>query len=194
VDSTRSRTEVHMETQTEPPITRIQMSLADYLELPEKPKAEWVRGETLIMTLPQLMHQYILTRLILLLSGALTDCFIISEAGFRMIDSCRRPDLMVLDNWPKDEHWVDDPPLVAVEVISPSTRNEDMIRKLVEYLAAGVKQYWILDRQYRRITVLHNLGGQWGNEVVLDDSHPKASVLVGNHGTVTLDMTALFAE
>jgi len=182
-----------MDTQTEEPIVRIRMSLEDYLELPDDVKAEWVRGETLIMTLPKFLHQIILTRLIILLNTALAGCLIVPEAGLRMISSRRRPDIMVVDEWPQDETWVDDPPLVVIEIISPSTRNEDMIRKLVEYLAAGVKQYWILDPQYRRITILHNLSGQWGNETVLDDDHRTAEVVVGMHGNVKLNIDELFA-
>ncbi len=48
---------------------------------------------------------------------------------------------------------IDGPPLLAVEVLSPSDRNEDVREKVLEYLAAGVAVVWIVDPYFRTVQV-----------------------------------------
>ena len=43
------------------------------------------------------------------------------------------------------------PPDLAVEILSPSTRNFDETRKLRFYEAAGVPEYWIFDPDQREV-------------------------------------------
>ncbi len=40
-----------------------------------------------------------------------------------------------------------------VEVVSPSTRSRDYIRKLRRYESAGVREYWVVDPMVGRTTV-----------------------------------------
>jgi Uma2 family endonuclease len=44
--------------------------------------------------------------------------------------------------------------LLAVEVLSPTSRGRDLLVKRHEYAAAGIPDYWIVDREHRRLTVL----------------------------------------
>ena len=44
----------------------------------------------------------------------------------------------------------------VIEVVSPSTENNDYIRKLMKYSMAGVREYWIIDPKNDRI-VVYNL-------------------------------------
>ncbi|WP_435924290.1 type II toxin-antitoxin system prevent-host-death family antitoxin [Paenibacillus sp. DYY-L-2] len=44
-------------------------------------------------------------------------------------------------------------PTLAVEVLSPSTRSKDLIRKLDLYRKCGVKEYWIVDPMKGQVTV-----------------------------------------
>ncbi len=44
-------------------------------------------------------------------------------------------------------------PSLLVEVLSPSTRGKDMLKKLDLYKQSGVKEYWIIDTQNEQITV-----------------------------------------
>ena len=84
--------------------------------------------------------------------------------------------------------------MLVVEVISPSTKSEDTVRKSTEYLAAGVGQYWIVDRDARELVVYENHGGEWAQVVVLDQSHPAATVQVGEWGEVALDLDLLLQQ
>ena len=47
----------------------------------------------------------------------------------------------------------DGPPVLAVEVLSPSDTHENVIDKLWLYLATGVQQVWIVDPDMKTVTV-----------------------------------------
>lgn len=44
-------------------------------------------------------------------------------------------------------------PTLAVEVLSPSTRSKDMVKKLDLYMECGVKEYWVVDPMNETIAV-----------------------------------------
>ena len=43
-------------------------------------------------------------------------------------------------------------PDLVIEIVSPSTRRNDYNKKLFLYRTAGVREYWIVDREKNRIT------------------------------------------
>jgi Uma2 family endonuclease len=45
------------------------------------------------------------------------------------------------------------PPDWVAEVLSPSTRNIDMLTKTDEYALAGIPEYWLIDPEMQRVTV-----------------------------------------
>jgi Uma2 family endonuclease len=83
------------------------------------------------------------------------------EAGFRIR---RDPDTTVgIDvayisaklavNTPEHAKLVDGPPVLAVEILSPSDKHEEIMEKVQEYLEAGVALVWIIDPVLRTVTV-----------------------------------------
>jgi Uma2 family endonuclease len=52
-----------------------------------------------------------------------------------------------------DTTLVEGPPKLAVEVLSPSDKTEDIRDKVLEYLAAGVELVWIVDPYFHTVTV-----------------------------------------
>jgi Uma2 family endonuclease len=48
---------------------------------------------------------------------------------------------------------VEGPPKLAVEVLSPSDKTEEIRDKVLEYLAAGVEMVWIVDPYFYTVTV-----------------------------------------
>ena len=68
--------------------------------------------------------------------------------------SGRHPDLgVVLVDTPLDDRGRDKPSLVA-EVVSARSKTRDYESKREEYLAFGVREYWIVDPYKRQVTVL----------------------------------------
>ena len=63
----------------------------------------------------------------------------------------RAPDITVIDTEPKDRnHLLPADILLAVE-ISQSTLTEDIGRKRVDYASAGIRHYWVVDVEGRRV-------------------------------------------
>ena len=72
----------------------------------------------------------------------------------------REPDITFYAADHEDRYHVQyaDPPDLAVEVLSPSTRRIDRHEKAAEYAEAGVTEYWIVDPEGRSIEVLTGAG------------------------------------
>lgn len=48
---------------------------------------------------------------------------------------------------------IPDPPVLAVEVLSPSDKHDEVHAKIKEYLAAGVAMVWLVDPYFETVTV-----------------------------------------
>ncbi len=83
------------------------------------------------------------------------------EAGFRIL---RDPDTTVgidvayisaevAQANPEDAFIIDGIPVLAVEILSPSDKQEDILDKVQAYLKAGVKLIWIVEPVFRTVTV-----------------------------------------
>jgi len=59
----------------------------------------------------------------------------------------------------EEQSFFDGPPVVAVEVLSPSDKHEEIVEKIRRYLSAGVKQVWIADPDFRNVTVYRTAEG-----------------------------------
>jgi len=64
-----------------------------------------------------------------------------------------------------------DPPTIVVEFVSEGRRNQerDYEEKRKEYLALGVREYWIIDRFQRVLTVHSRRGGKTKKQVVREN-------------------------
>ena len=65
-----------------------------------------------------------------------------------------QPDVAILCDKNKIRKWgIDGAPDFIIEVLSPSTRSKDSIKKLGKYLDAGVREYWMIDPDKRKVIV-----------------------------------------
>lgn len=55
--------------------------------------------------------------------------------------------------------------LLAVEVLSPGNKTNDLVLKRYDYAQGGIPQYWIVDPLIRTLTVLENDGKQHYREL-----------------------------
>jgi Uma2 family endonuclease len=70
------------------------------------------------------------------------------------------PDIMVTDrSSPDDDVLRHPPPLLVVEISSPSTRDIDFGKKRRAYAAGGASWYWIVDLLRRQAVVFENVDG-----------------------------------
>jgi Uma2 family endonuclease len=170
------------------PLERVPMSWEQYLKLPERPRAEWVDGVAVIMNAPpSFEHGSCALRLGAVLLDALPDVHVVTEVQLRMSeDLARIPDLMVVETAPSND-WVSEPPLMVAEVLSRSTRSEDVLVKSAEYARFGIGQYWILDPENRTLEVRRNVEGGWHTLALLDDDNPEVTVVLAGR-PVSVDL------
>ena len=93
--------------------------------------------------------------------------------------SGRNPDVaVVLRNTPRD-HRGHRPPVLAFEVVSKRGEARDYQVKREEYLAFGLREYWIVDPLARRVTVLIRDGDAWIERVFRGEQTAEGLVLPG---------------
>ena len=95
--------------------------------------------------------------------------------------SGRNPDVAVaLRSTPKDGRGRR-PPSLAFEVVSEGSdaRERDYVAKRAEYLAFGLREYWIVDPQDRTVTVLVRDGDAWVEQSYRTDQTAVSLVLPG---------------
>ena len=71
------------------------------------------------------------------------------------------PDLLVARVGDLGPQRIDMPPVLVVEISSPSTRRIDRGTKRLAFEAAGVPAYWLVDPDEPSLTVLHLEGGTY---------------------------------
>jgi Uma2 family endonuclease len=74
--------------------------------------------------------------------------------------------------------FIDGPPDIAVEIVSPDSVERDYNLKTNIYEAAGVREYWIIDPDQQRVTFLR-LQGQQFVEIMPRDGRYESQVLAG---------------
>ena len=65
-----------------------------------------------------------------------------------------QPDVLIVCDLDKVRRWgVMGAPDFVLEVLSPSTKRKDCIKKLEKYREAGVKEYWMIDPYKRKLII-----------------------------------------
>ena len=124
-------------------------------------KYEVIRGELFVTPPPSVDHEEVVARL----SGILTNYVEKHGLGrvyhprsvIRFEGSEAEPDLMVrtVPSGFRGNAWEKlPPPMLVVEVLSPTTRRRDLFSKREYYLDAGAVEYWVVDDERREIRVI----------------------------------------
>lgn len=133
--------------------TAHQMGIDEWLALPQDGlRHELLNGEDVVSPSPTIQHERAARTLDHWL-GAIVSGRVDVEL-FRVGDlrlnsrTVVVPDLFLLPSDPgrRLQDWADAPvPLLAVEILSPSTAARDRVTKRGLYLESGVEEYWIVD-------------------------------------------------
>lgn len=146
------------ETQRQPAV----LTIDEWAMLPEDECGEFVDGRLEAEEMGDLIHEFVVAWFILELGTWLRahgGFVLASEAKFRVSSSRgRRPDataFLQLGTGPRGRRLIRKPPDIALEVVSPSPRDQkrDRIEKLAEYAAFGIRWYWIADPALRSFEV-----------------------------------------
>lgn len=137
-------------------------TIDDIYNLPDGQRAELIDGELYMMATPSRIHQ----RLVMVLSNSIFN-YIQEKSGncevypspfavFLNADNeiYLEPDISVICDKDKltDEGCKGAPDWI-IEIVSPASRQMDYNKKLFKYRTAGVREYWIVDPEKKRIMV-----------------------------------------
>ena len=127
----------------------------DYAALPEEPgyRYELIDGFLIKEPSPIVHHQRISRRLQRILEDYFASTRPQGEIFGAPLDvifsqySTVQPDILFIADTKQlaDAKFIEIPPELIVEVLSPSSRRKDRIRKLDLYLRHGILHYWIVD-------------------------------------------------
>jgi Uma2 family endonuclease len=107
---------------------------------------ELVDGVLMVSPAPRIPHQVVLAELIVALHGACPPgLFAVPGPGVRMSDDTELiPDLVVIRQDQLTARRVTRPPLLAVEIQSPSTALFDLNTKKAVYERFSIASYWVV--------------------------------------------------
>jgi len=107
---------------------------------------ELVDGVLMVSPAPRIPHQVVLAELIVLLHGACPPgLFVVPGPGVRMSDDTELiPDLVVIRQDQLNARRVTRPPLLVVEIQSPSTALFDLNTKKAVYERFSIESYWVV--------------------------------------------------
>src|SRR5712692_9286560 len=151
--------------------TKSEMTAEGLFSLPDDGwRYELIRGELRRMPPTGIQHGHIASKLNQCLSTYVEThnlgVVCTAEAGFRLArhpDTVRAPDVAFIarERIPAEGvptgYWPGAPDL-AVEIVSPSDRFDDVIEKVAEYLAAGTRLVWVIQPRTHTVTVYHASG------------------------------------
>jgi Uma2 family endonuclease len=177
-----------------------ELSLEDWLALPEDEPGELVEGRIEEEEVPDYLHE-----LLVMLLGRVLGNWISSQGGLVAGSEAkfaissgrgRKPDLTVFlpgSRRPPARGLISVPPDIAIEVVSPTPRDgrRDRVAKMADYAAFGVSWYWLLDPQLRSLEVLE-LDAQGRYLHALAATTGTLAKIPGCEG-LTLDLDALWA-
>jgi len=142
--------------------TKTQIRAEDYLRMTFEHDAEFVHGEIVERSMPDLTHGRLEGLIFaefnrLRRSHGLYPCV---EVRMKLdADIYRIPDVAVFAA-PPSQQVPDESPLVAVEILSKDDRHVDLMQKLEEYRNWGVAHIWVIDPSLKRFSVYTDLGLQ----------------------------------
>ncbi len=143
------------------------VSYEEFMEIYSKSnvRMEYLNGEIHIMSSSDVDHQDILGNIYMLFKeffkGKKCRPFMAPfDIHLRKKDiknpDVLQPDLIVLcdmENHVNEKRRYTGTPTLTLEVLSDSTRSRDMVHKLNTFMMSGVSEYWIVDTDYKRITI-----------------------------------------
>ncbi|HBI55271.1 MAG TPA: DNA-binding protein [Firmicutes bacterium] len=128
----------------------------DYLKIPEEPgyRYEVLDGELVKDPSPSILHQFVSQMLFEIIKAYFKETdpgglLLYAPVDVTLGDTTVvQPDILYIAKQRRGiikDFGVHGAPTLAVEILSPSTRRKDCLKKLQIYRKAGVKHYWLVD-------------------------------------------------
>jgi Uma2 family endonuclease len=148
--------------------------------------AEWVDGRLIPMSPVSIRHQKIASFLAgllqLVVEKADAGLVLSAPTAMRLGDRVREPDLLFVKTARLDivqENRLDGPADLVVEIVSPESIARDRGEKYVEYEAAGIEEYWLVDPLREQVELYRlDARGRY-RSVAAEDGRLASTVITG---------------
>jgi Uma2 family endonuclease len=145
-------------------------------QLPDGLRFELVDGVLLVSPAPIILHQRVVSNVVRLLCDAVPpdlDVLTAPVDWYVSETTVFQPDVLVARIDDPRAGRLDTTPVLAVEVLSPSTRLRDLGLKRRAYEDIGLPRYWVVDPDRPQLTVLRLDGSRFVEEAVVaaDDEY-----------------------
>lgn len=137
-------------------------TIEDYYNLPEDKRFELIDGVIYNMTAPSSPHQliggYIYNQLFNHIASKKGSCLpMISPLDVQLDCDDKtmvQPDVVIICDRDKViRRCIYGAPDFVLEVLSPSTKKKDTVIKLHKYMNAGVREYWMIDPDKKKVMI-----------------------------------------
>lgn len=136
-------------------------TIEDYYAQPEEHRVELIDGVLYDLAAPKDIHQIISVRLLMQLNAYIEKnqgtCIPVCAPIDVQLDCDDRtmvqPDIAVVCDRTKFKGVIYGAPDLVIEILSVSTRKKDAYLKLMKYQNAGVREYWLVDPDKRKVVV-----------------------------------------
>ena len=153
----------------------------DYWNLPEGERAELIDGQLYALASPSRIHQEIIIELTYhfqhYIKSNKGNCKIYAAPFAVNLNANDQtfvePDISVICDPDKlSDRGCEGAPDLVIEVVSPSSRRMDYIRKMALYADAGVREYWIVDPKRETVLCYYFEGDDYPHMYTFDDIIP----------------------
>ncbi|MCL2809601.1 MAG: Uma2 family endonuclease [Treponema sp.] len=163
---------------------------ANYLEWKGPERYQLINGEVYLMASPSVAHQALqadlLAEFVVWLRGKTCRVFG-SPLDVRLFpkkdksdNTIVQPDLLVVcDENKLEKGCVNGAPDLVIEIVSPSNSHSELFHKFYYYLKAGVKEYWVIDPEVKKVSVHILEKNHYISTIYEDDDSIPVTILPG---------------
>ena len=163
---------------------------ADYLRWEGLERYQLINGKVFQIATPSIVHQALLMELSMQFANWLKgkSCQVFAAPlDVRLFptadnsdDTIVQPDLLVVcDKEKLAKGFVNGPPDLVVDIVSPLSTYCEFFLKFHDYLEAGVKEYWVIDPEEKKIHVNIYENGHYISSVYKGDGSVPVTILPG---------------
>ncbi len=180
--------------------TQTLLTTEQFLGLPEEEGKirELDEGRLAEMAPPNFVHAVLTARIARLIGNYIEESdsklWVAEGSGFRLaVDTHRIPDVFVIRDdtarsMQANAGWYAATPDLAIEVVSPSDKAEDLDRRVYQYLGAGSHAVWVVYPETRHVMV-YQAGG-----TALDLREGDALTVPGLLPELSIAVSGLFVD
>jgi Uma2 family endonuclease len=129
--------------------TTTQIPVEEYLAACYSPDKEFVEGVLVERNVGEKAHSKLQRNLVVALSARYPVVHVWPEVRMRSVNDCHRiPDVCVTLTEPETD-VLQEPPYIAIEILSKDDSMSDVLEKLGEYGAIGTPNIWLFDPRAR---------------------------------------------